>query len=69
MGLFNLCQENEIAMIIVLWKPSLEDLKMRYFMDTKRITAHLTNFQKQLENISIITTTKGFKQKQNGCLL
>lgn len=38
-------------------------------MDMKKITAHLMNFQKQLENISNTTTTKGFRQKQNGCLL
>ena len=50
-------------------KLSLEDLKMRCFMDMKKITAHLMNFQKQLENISNTTTTKGFRQKQNGCLL
>ncbi len=56
-------------MIIVLWKLSLEDLKMRCYMDVKKITARLMNFQKLLGNISITTTMKGFGQKQNGCLL
>lgn len=58
MGLFNRCQGKAIVIIIVLWKLSLEDLKMRCFMDMKKITAHLMNFQKQLENISNTTTTR-----------
>ena len=40
-GLFNRCHGKATVMIIVSWRLSLEDLKMRSFMNMKKITAHL----------------------------
>ena len=38
MGLFNRYKGKVIVMIIVLWKLSLEDIKMKSFMDMKKLS-------------------------------